>query len=177
MNASKKRFIEESPKSDLFHLSCHGFFVESMDTIASSGLLLNNEKNLPYKSDKQHFIEEIDEQAFLSAKEFLDLHLSCHLVTLSACETGQSENKPGDELIGLSRSLLYAGTPSILLTLWPVNVQSKIVLMKHFYEYWKCDMAQGKSKALQLAQKKMIDDEHFSSLYHWGAYLLIGDWL
>lgn len=103
------------------------------------------------KESDHSILEVLDEKSFLSAKELLDVQLHCHIVTLSACETGQSENKPGDELIGLSRALLYAGTPSLLLTLWPVHVESKLAFMTSFYERWKTNMAAGKAKTFQTA--------------------------
>jgi CHAT domain-containing protein len=58
----------------------------------------------------------------LHASEILrDLRLQADLVILSACETGRSHVLRGDEILGLSRAMLYAGTPSLLVTLWPVH--------------------------------------------------------
>jgi CHAT domain-containing protein len=42
-------------------------------------------------------------------------------------------NKPGDELIGLTRALIYAGTPSVIVSLWAVEDISTGLLMEHFY--------------------------------------------
>jgi CHAT domain-containing protein len=177
LNASKQCFIRKASQSDMIHLACHGYFVSSEDSMSSSGILLNNGKNFAVKPDKSNFLKNIHEESFCSAIEIFDLDLNCHLVTLSACETGQNKNKPGDELIGISRALLHAGAPSILLTLWPVNVKSKVKLMLSFYKNWKSNPEQGKAKALQNAQIELIRDDDFNSLYHWGAYFLIGDWL
>jgi len=44
-----------------------------------------------------------------------------------------NERKPGDELLGLTRSLIYAGTPSVLVSLWSVEELSTALLMQHFY--------------------------------------------
>ena len=58
----------------------------------------------------------------LRASEILrDLRLQADLVILSACETGRSHVLRGDEILGLSRAMLYAGTPSLLVALWPVH--------------------------------------------------------
>ncbi|MBK8050637.1 MAG: CHAT domain-containing protein [Anaerolineales bacterium] len=43
------------------------------------------------------------------------------LAILAACETGRAETPRGDEILGLSRAMLYAGTPSLLATLWRVH--------------------------------------------------------
>jgi len=56
------------------------------------------------------------------------------LVTLSACESGVNEHRPGDELIGLTRALIYAGTPSVIVSLWRVDDLSAGLLMRGFYE-------------------------------------------
>jgi len=43
------------------------------------------------------------------------------IITISACETGQSAVSPGEELIGLARGFLAAGAPTVLHTLWSVD--------------------------------------------------------
>ncbi|HIM91812.1 MAG TPA: CHAT domain-containing protein [Dehalococcoidia bacterium] len=63
----------------------------------------------------------------------LDLDKST-LVTLSACETGISSPNAGDELVGLTRGFFYAGTPSLVVSLWKVNDEVTTVLMQEFYE-------------------------------------------
>jgi len=63
----------------------------------------------------------------------LDLDKST-LVTLSACETGVSSPNAGDELVGLTRGFFYAGTPSLVVSLWKVNDEVTTVLMQEFYE-------------------------------------------
>jgi CHAT domain-containing protein len=42
---------------------------------------------------------------------------SAQPVVLSACETGLGKLSTGDELIGLQRAFLYAGTPAVV-TAW-----------------------------------------------------------
>lgn len=177
LNASKQRLIQEITQSDFIHLASHGYFVASEDSMSSSGMLLNDGKEFFNKPDKKEFLKHISNEAFLSAREIFGLNLNCHLVTLSACETGQSENKPGDELIGLSRALLHAGTPSVLMSLWPVDVRSKLSIMCSFYNNWTYNTKEGKAKALQKAQIELLEDKQYNSLYHWGAYFLVGDWL
>ena len=62
-----------------------------------------------------------------------NLYLDSDLVSLSACETGLSHILDGDELIGLVRAFLYAGTPSVLVSQWLVNDLSTRLLMEEFY--------------------------------------------
>ena len=138
---------------DILHLSCHGFF--NKNDPMSSGLL---------------FLGEL-----LRAKEILDLKINAELVTLSACETGKNENKPGEELVGLTRSFLYAGTPSVLVSLWKVHSVSTRDIMIEFYKQLKnkkIDLA----TALQTAQKNIMQKNEYRHPYFWAPFILVGDW-
>ena len=58
----------------------------------------------------------------LQASEILrELRLQADLVILAACESGRGQVLRGEEILGLSRAVLYAGSPSLLVTLWPVH--------------------------------------------------------
>ncbi|MFN8456669.1 MAG: CHAT domain-containing tetratricopeptide repeat protein [Anaerolineae bacterium] len=76
----------------------------------------------------------------LHASEILrELRLQADLVILSACETGRSRVLRGDEILGLSRAMLYAGTPSLLVTLWPVHEIPTRLLVEKLVEqlFWE----------------------------------------
>jgi CHAT domain-containing protein len=96
------------------HFSCHGLF--NLAVPLKSGLAL---------ADKNFTLAEI-----------FGLDLSqCRLVTLSACETGLSDpTSVSDEYISLPSGFLYAGSPSIVSSLWTVNDLSTAFLMLKFYE-------------------------------------------
>ncbi len=74
------------------------------------------------------------------------LRLCADLVTLAACETGRNQVLKGDELIGLVRAFIYAGTSSIIVSLWPVDELSTRILMEHLYR----ELLAGKSNAAAL---------------------------
>ncbi|AGL19263.1 tetratricopeptide TPR_2 [Actinoplanes sp. N902-109] len=69
----------------------------------------------------------------LTANDILSLSLTGTLVVLAACRSGVSEARPGDELLGLIRALIYAGAPSVLVSLWKVDELSTAMLLEHFY--------------------------------------------
>lgn len=113
----------------------------------------------------------------LTAREIFNLKINAQLVTLSACQTGVNENKPGDELIGLTRAFLYAGAASVLVTLWSVNALSTEVLMKKFYTELK--NGRDKATALQVAQIALMEDKDYPEWkhpYYWAPFVLVGDW-
>jgi CHAT domain-containing protein len=131
---------------DVLHFACHGQF-DAQDALRS-GILL-----APGPADA----EELD--ATLTAEELATVRLRADLVTLSACESGVNEHRPGDELIGLTRALIYAGTPSVIVSLWRVDDLSAGLLMRGFYERLlrPTDAAPiTKANALQAAQIEVM---------------------
>jgi CHAT domain-containing protein len=106
----------------------------------------------------------------LSFYDVFDLELDAELVTLSACNTGLNELSSGDELSGLMRGFLYAGAPSLMVSLWAVNDRSTSELMQSFYRH----MADGTPKrtALRLAQLEML--ERYGHPYYWAPFILMG---
>jgi hypothetical protein len=100
------------------------------------------------------------------------LHLDdADLVTLSACQTQLGDLSAGDELVGLSRAFIYAGTPSLAASLWSVEDASTAYLMTHFYGYLQAGM--GKGAAMRQAQLDTMQE--YPSPFYWTAFTLIGD--
>lgn len=81
------------------------------------------------------------------------LRLRCELVTLSACESGLSLVRRGDELMGLVRAFRYAGAGAVLCTLWRVDERATRVLMELFYR--RVQGGQGLAAALRDAQLEL----------------------
>jgi CHAT domain-containing protein len=111
----------------------------------------------------------------LTVKETFGLNARANLLVLSACETGLNEQKPGDELVGFTRSFLYSGVNSIMVSLWIVRADSTMKLMEDFYLKMK-DKNMSKAEALQKAQIELMRDEKYSHPYFWAPFILIGDW-
>jgi len=82
-----------------------------------------------------------------------ELRLNADLVILAACESGRSQVLRGDEMLGLTRSLLYAGTPALLVTLWKVHEIPTRLLVENFFAQLdgKASMANNFDPAFALA--------------------------
>jgi CHAT domain-containing protein len=106
----------------------------------------------------------------LKVEEIFSLDLKTTMVVLSACETGLGKLSSGDEIVGLTRAFIYAGTPSIVTTLWKVNDRASYELMREFYQHLK---TAKKSEALRQAQLKVM--EQFPEPFYWAAYELTGE--
>jgi CHAT domain-containing protein/tetratricopeptide (TPR) repeat protein len=91
----------------------------------------------------------------LTAREIYGIHLNADLVVLSACRTGLG-TVSGDGVIGLARAFLYAGTPSVVATLWDVADEPAARLMPSLYRSLK--RVPDKAQALRRAQLTLLHD-------------------
>jgi CHAT domain-containing protein/tetratricopeptide (TPR) repeat protein len=72
---------------------------------------------------------------YLNLSQIYGLSLSSQLVTLSSCDSGIGKNVVGEGIISLARGFLFAGSESVLATLWQVPDRSSKVFMVQFYKY------------------------------------------
>lgn len=107
----------------------------------------------------------------LSLFDLYDLELDADLVVLSGCGTGLSEVTAGEEIVGLSRGLLYAGARAVLVTLWDVEDESTTALVQSFYRHFE-NLGQTAS-ALRRAMRE--HRERFPHPYYWAPFVLIGE--
>lgn len=136
------------------HFACHGIF--NADKPLESGLLLSKDNQT---------------DGMLTVNELYDMRLNADLVTLSACETALGKVSSGDDVVGFTRGFLYAGTNSIVSSLWEVNDEATSILMQEFYKNLK--VMEDKRAALRLAQLK-VKDTYNSHPYFWAAFQLTG---
>lgn len=89
------------------------------------------------------------------------MNLKANLVVLSGCETGLGKLSTGDELVGLTRAFIYAGTPSVVASLWKVDDASAAHLMTSFYKNLR---TKTKVESLRRSQLEMIQGKVSSDL-------------
>ncbi|HOK41416.1 MAG TPA: CHAT domain-containing protein [bacterium] len=108
--------VKNISKYNVIHIASHGEF-NSINPLFSALKLTPDDL---YDGD-------------LKALDVFNLELKADLVTLSACQSGLGKIAGGDEIIGLNRAFFYAGTKSIVSTLWRVDDLATSLFMKHFY--------------------------------------------
>ena len=208
---------ERLAQTNCTHFSCHGRF--NFEHPELSALLLANSRveetseqsKTEDKGDDTRFIANrdggsIDLEHCLTLGEIFSLDLpNCRLVTLSACETGLTDFRSlSDEYIGLPSGFLYAGSPSVVSSLWTVSDLSTSFLMIKFYqnlreidfvpialnqaqlwlrdltkeelEEWRktLDIGWRMSKIDRLLVDMPNNSRPFASPYHWAAFCAVG---
>jgi CHAT domain-containing protein/Tfp pilus assembly protein PilF len=157
--ATETSFKRHAGDYQFVHLATHGYF---------------NKFN-PLLSGVELEADEA-EDGKLEVHEILGLKLNARLVTLSACDTalggGYFGDVPvGDDLVGLTRAVLYAGSPSVLASLWEVNDRSTVDWMRSFYG----GLRNGdKAGALAKAQRQMRRNPRLAHPYYWAPFVLVG---
>jgi CHAT domain-containing protein/Tfp pilus assembly protein PilF len=152
--ATKSQVLAQMPKASIIHLATHGLLNPMNGDIPGAIALAPNGAD----------------NGFLSAREIFDLKLTANLVVLSACDTGRGEIT-SDGVIGLSRSFIAAGVPSVIVSLWAVNDDSTNVLMSNFYRNLKTNP----NKAQSLRQAMLTTMEQYPDPKYWAAFTLIGE--
>ena len=114
------------------------------------------------------------EDGFLQASEVVQLPLDADLVVLSACDTAVGPIQGEEGVETLSRAFLLAGARTVISTLWSIDDDSTLFLMKSFYS----ELARKKSVpyALSVAKKKMLTTFGPSKAlpYYWAGFTVEG---
>jgi CHAT domain-containing protein len=146
--AQEETLRKYGPSAGKIHVAAHGVF--RADNPMFSALRLGD--------------------TWLNLFDIFNLQLGSELTTLSACETGMSAVWEGDELLGLARGFLYAGTPSLVVSLWTVNDRSTAQLMQKFYQ----GLQKGLSKPRALREAMLDVKTRFPHPYYWAPFVLMG---
>jgi CHAT domain-containing protein/Tfp pilus assembly protein PilF len=115
------------------------------------------------------------EDGFLDLQDIYSLNLSADLVVLSACETGLGKDVKGEGLVGLTRGFMYAGSKSVVASLWKVDDRATAELMGHFYEAM---LREGlpPAAALRSAKEAVRQQKRWRAPYFWAAFVLQGEY-
>jgi CHAT domain-containing protein len=152
--ATKTYFRSNAIRFPFIHLASHGQFLA--DDALNSRLLLAKDGK---------------EDGSLTVAELYEQHLNAELVTLSACQTALGKSMSGDDVIGLTRGFLYAGSSNVIASLWEVDDAATAKLMSAFYTRLR-DGKLSKRDALREAQ--LATRSKYKSPVFWAAFQLIG---
>jgi CHAT domain-containing protein/tetratricopeptide (TPR) repeat protein len=163
--AREDRVRAEMPATDAIHFATHA--------------ILRDDQSL------ESFLALADGR--FTAQEIYSLKLQAALVVLSACRTAAGRIT-GDGIVGLTRAFFYAGTPSVIATLWNLADVSGSRIMPGFYPRWIAGT--DKARALRDAQLAFIAQLRSGKVsmdsaagpvrleedpFLWAGYVLLGE--
>lgn len=151
--ASKDEVLRRLPNAAIVHLATHGLLDQTTGGYQSALALA----------------PKAPDSGFLTTLEIQNLKLNADLVVLSACDTGRGQMS-GDGILGLSRSFLTAGTPSLMVSLWAIADSSTAYVMDHFYQR----LQQGQNKAQSLRGAMLDTMQKYPAPVNWAAFTLLG---
>lgn len=146
--ASRRRLQADGPGARVIHIATHGTF--RRDNPMFSSIRLGDGE--------------------LHVFDLYGLRLPTDLVTLSGCATGVNAVVGADELLGLTRGLLYAGARAALVSLWDVQDTGTARLMTAFYQ----GLQTTRDGAVALQQAMIALKRELPHPYYWAPFLLVG---
>ncbi len=161
LEAKEAVFKKEAAHSHLLHLALHGI----SDTLADT------RSHIVFRDIPSH---EVDGNLF--THEIYDLDLSdTRLVVLSACQSGIGKHIEGEGIFSAARAFMYAGTPSVVMSLWNADDEITSRIMARLYHH----LFRGASvhKAVQLAKLDYLenaDHERLCQPYYWATFVALG---
>ncbi len=163
-NATEENFMKVS-KPKIWHIVTHGFLSKnknSLNPLLNCGIVLYgaNESIRNKKGD-----------GIITGLELAGMDLKgTELVVLSACLTGVGEVDNSEGVASISKAFRKAGAKYLLTTLWSIDDELTVTLMKKFYKYIKeGNMSYG--KALQRAKIDLIMDISNYHPYYWAGFV------
>jgi CHAT domain-containing protein len=142
------------PRASLIHLATHGL-LDDFPGLGMPGAIA--------------LAPTAEADGLLTTEEILDLKLQAELVVLSACNTGRG-TITGDGVLGLSRALLSAGAPRVLVSLWAVPDAPTAALMTEFYQ----NQQKRLDPAAALRQAMLTTMRQYPNPSDWAAFTLVG---
>lgn len=149
-DVTEARLRDEGRHSRFVHIAAHGYFRQ--DNPMFSSIRLGRSQ--------------------LTLFDLYRLELAAELVVLSGCGTGLNVVVAGDEMLGLTRGLLYAGAHALLLTLWEVNDRSTADFMTRFYAELR---GETRNTAAALGRTMEAVRDRYPHPYYWAPFVVAGD--
>ena len=165
-------FLNERSTKTIFKNSAKEHKIIHIGTHAESN-------NISPELSRLVFAKSIDstqmDDNYLYTYEIYNTNLCSNLAILTACETGKPTYQAGEGMISLAHAFNYAGSESILTSLWKIDEQSSAIIISLFYKY--IDKGWAKDEALQQAKLDYIASAEGRTLHpqYWAGLVLIGD--
>jgi tetratricopeptide (TPR) repeat protein len=139
-----------------FHVASHG--IVDSERPQFSGLVFSpGERRDPYWQTFEIFNARVDSE----------------MVVLSACDTGLGRLVQGEGIVGLTRAFMYAGAPTVCVSLWQVADITTPTFMEALYE--SILAGRSKAEALREAQLHLLEGGFSAHPFYWAPFVLVGE--
>lgn len=154
---SKTAFLDYSEQGDILHFATHA------------------EMDVEHPLFSRLYFRGSGGEEVLHTHELFAQPLDANLAVLSACNTGSGRYLPGEGIMSLGKGFAYAGCPSVVMSLWPVNSSATSDIMQEFYRGIRSGM--DKDRALQNAQQHYLDqaDAAHAHPFFWAGFVVQGN--
>ncbi|MGH1339154.1 MAG: CHAT domain-containing protein [Aureispira sp.] len=159
--ANEALLKKEAPNYGILHLAMHGLVNSKKPEFSGLALAEDKSKN---------------EDNFLYAYEIEQLPIHASLIVLSACETGIGQYQRGEGVVSIGRSFVYAGAPSLLMTLWNLNDQSGAFIIEAFYKNLNAGLE--KDEAIRQAKLHYLKTypQEYAHPFLWAPFVQVGSY-
>ena len=157
-DATKEAVLQRIKSVSLVHIAAHGRPETGEIVLAPDP---RRESDTPTEED-----------CIMKMSDIQAVKLRARLVVLSCCHSGQGEVS-SEGVVGMARAFLFAGTRSVLASLWAIDDEATMMFMKSFYQ--QLGSGESASVALQRAMKCLRDSQDYSAPKYWAPFVLIGD--
>ncbi|NVO08808.1 MAG: CHAT domain-containing protein [Bacteroidales bacterium] len=159
--ATKNGFMKYCGGYDIIHFYTHGF----EDTLNPTGSKLFLTPSLSDSTDN----------GYLFAWEVYNMQLKAEMVVLASCYSGSGRLSAGEGILSISRSFMYAGSQSVVMSLWAAAHKPTSNILNDFY----LNLLKGmrKDEALRLAKLAYVnnDENAFVSPRFWAGIVANGN--
>jgi CHAT domain-containing protein len=170
---SGELFLNENSTKQVFKANAREHKIIHIGTHAESNNLSPELSRIIFAKNISSQQSE-DDNSFYTY-EIYDCNLSSNLTILTACETGKPAYQPGEGMISLAHAFNYAGSESILTSLWKIDEKSSVEIVELFYKHLINGLP--KDKALQQAKLEYLKSAEGRTIspQYWAGLILIGD--
>ena len=161
--ATEQNFRKASGNFDILHLAMHAYINDSLPAYSRLAFSQSLDSTT------------LNNDGWLNTADIYNLDLNASMTVLSACNTGVGKLQKGEGLMSLARGFLYAGCPSVVMSLWEVEDAAGTKIMTSFYKYLKA--GKTKDEALRLAKLKYLEESNsrLAHPHYWMSFKCIGD--
>jgi CHAT domain-containing protein len=129
----------------------------------------------------------VNDDGLLTLSDILRLKLNADWVVLSACNTGAGDGQGAEAVSGLGRAFFYAGTRSLLVSMWPVETTSARKLVTETFRFQKEEKTLTRDAALRKSMLALMDEPSlkddasgkvvasYAHPFFWAPFVMVGD--